>query len=39
LVGFSTPANLLALQIRQQPSTTALPLAAQADQDVLRLFR
>jgi len=32
-------ANLLALQIRQQLSTTALSLAAQADQNVLRLFR
>jgi flagellin-like hook-associated protein FlgL len=32
-------ANLLALQARQQSSTTALSLAAQADQNVLRLFR
>ena len=32
-------ANLLALQTRQQLSTTALSLAAQADQTVLRLFR
>jgi flagellin len=32
-------ANLLALQTRQQLSTTALSLAAQADQNVLRLFR
>ena len=31
-------ANLLALQTRQQLSTTALSLAAQADQNVLRLF-
>ena len=31
-------ANLLALQTRQQLSTTALSLAAQADQAVLRLF-
>jgi flagellin-like hook-associated protein FlgL len=31
--------NLLALQTRQQLSTTALSLAAQADQNVLRLFR
>ena len=32
-------ANMLALQTRQQLSTTALSLAAQADQNVLRLFR
>ena len=32
-------ANLLALQTRQQLSPTALSLAAQADQNVLRLFR
>jgi len=32
-------ANLLALQTRQQLSTTALSLASQADQNVLRLFR
>jgi flagellin len=32
-------ANLLALQTRSQLSTTALSLAAQADQNVLRLFR
>jgi flagellin len=32
-------ANLLALQTRQQLSATALSLAAQADQNVLRLFR
>jgi len=31
-------ANLLALQTRQQLSTTALSMAAQADQAVLRLF-
>jgi len=31
-------ANLLALQTRQQLSSTALSLAAQADQNVLRLF-
>jgi flagellin-like hook-associated protein FlgL len=31
-------ANLLALQTRQQLSTTALSLASQADQQVLRLF-
>jgi len=31
-------ANLLALQTRQQLSTTALSLASQADQGVLRLF-
>ena len=31
-------ANLLALQTRQQLSTTALSLSAQADQNVLRLF-
>jgi flagellin len=31
--------NLLALQTRQQLSATALSLAAQADQNVLRLFR
>jgi flagellin-like hook-associated protein FlgL len=31
-------ANLLALQTRQQLSTTALSLASQADQNVLRLF-
>ena len=32
-------ANLLALQTRQQLSTTALSLASQADQAVLRLFQ
>mgnify|MGYP001562119619 CR=1 FL=1 len=32
-------ANLLALQTRQQLSTTALSVASQADQNVLRLFR
>ena len=32
-------ANLLALQTRQQLSSTALSLATQADQNVLRLFR
>ena len=32
-------ANLLALQTRQQLSTTALSLASQADQNVLRLFQ
>ena len=32
-------ANLLALQTRQSLSTTALTLASQADQSVLRLFR
>ncbi|MBI3700832.1 MAG: hypothetical protein HY242_10365 [Afipia sp.] len=32
-------ANLLALQTRQSLSTTALTLASQADQNVLRLFR
>jgi len=32
-------ANLLALQTRQQLSTTALSLASQADQSILRLFR
>jgi flagellin len=32
-------ANLLALQTRQQLSTTALSLATQADQNVLRLFQ
>jgi flagellin-like hook-associated protein FlgL len=32
-------ANLLALQTRQQLSTTALSLAVQADQNVLRLFQ
>jgi flagellin-like hook-associated protein FlgL len=32
-------ANLLALQTRQQLSSTALSLAAQADQNVLRLFQ
>ncbi len=32
-------ANLLALQTRQQLSSTALSLASQADQSVLRLFR
>ena len=32
-------ANLLALQTRQQLSTTALSLSAQADQNVLRLFQ
>jgi flagellin-like hook-associated protein FlgL len=31
-------ANLLALQTRQQLSSTALSLSAQADQAVLRLF-
>ena len=31
-------ANLLALQTRQQLSSTALSLASQADQNVLRLF-
>jgi flagellin-like hook-associated protein FlgL len=31
-------ANMLALQTRQQLSTTALSLSAQADQAVLRLF-
>ena len=31
-------ANLLALQTRQQLSTTALSLASQADQAILRLF-
>ena len=31
-------ANMLALQTRQQLSTTALSLASQADQAVLRLF-
>jgi flagellin-like hook-associated protein FlgL len=31
-------ANLLALQTRQQLSSTALALSAQADQAVLRLF-
>jgi flagellin len=31
-------ANMLALQTRQQLSTTALSLASQADQNVLRLF-
>ena len=31
-------ASLLALQTRQQLSTTALSLASQADQNVLRLF-
>lgn len=31
-------ANLLALQTRQQLSTTALSMASQADQNVLRLF-
>src|SRR5262249_23401834 len=31
-------ANLLALQTRQQLSTTALSLASQADQAVMRLF-
>jgi flagellin-like hook-associated protein FlgL len=31
-------ANLLALQARQSLSTTALSLAAQSDQSVLRLF-
>jgi flagellin len=31
-------ANLLALQTRQQLSSTALSLASQADQQVLRLF-
>jgi flagellin len=32
-------ANLLALQTRQSLSTTALSMAAQADQNVLRLFQ
>jgi flagellin len=32
-------ANLLALQTRQQLSTTALSLASQSDQNVLRLFQ
>jgi flagellin-like hook-associated protein FlgL len=32
-------ANLLALQTRQQLSTTALSLAAQSDQNVLKLFQ
>jgi flagellin-like hook-associated protein FlgL len=32
-------ANLTALQTRQQLSTTALSLAAQADQNVLQLIR
>ena len=32
-------ANLLALQTRQQLSSTALSLASQADQNVLRLFQ
>ncbi|MGH6683112.1 MAG: hypothetical protein ACRECA_04160, partial [Pseudolabrys sp.] len=32
-------ANLLALQTRQQLSTTALSLASQADRNVLRLFQ
>ena len=32
-------ANLLALQTRQQLSSTALSLAAQSDQNVLRLFQ
>ena len=32
-------ASLLALQARQELSTTALSLAAQSDQSVLRLFR
>jgi len=32
-------ANLLALQTRQQLETTALSLASQSDQNVLRLFR
>jgi flagellin-like hook-associated protein FlgL len=31
-------ANLLALQTRQQLSSTALSMASQADQAVLRLF-
>jgi flagellin-like hook-associated protein FlgL len=31
--------NLLALQARQQSSTVALSLAAQAEQNVLRLLR
>mgnify|MGYP001256776627 FL=1 len=31
-------ANLLALQTRQSLSTTSLAMAAQADQNVLRLF-
>ncbi|BBF91835.1 hypothetical protein [Blastochloris tepida] len=41
-LGLSAPgeegANLLALQVRQQLSTTTASLAAQADQAVLRLF-
>ncbi len=36
--GNEEAANLLALQTRQQLSTTALSLASQADQGVLRLF-
>ena len=36
--GNEEAANLLALQTRQQLSTTALSLASQADQAVLRLF-
>ena len=32
-------ANLLALQTRQQLETTALSLASQSDQNVLRLFQ
>ncbi len=36
--GNAEAANLLALQTRQQLSTTALSLASQADQAVLRLF-
>jgi flagellin-like hook-associated protein FlgL len=32
-------ANMLALQTRQQLSTTALSLSAQADQAVLQLFQ
>jgi flagellin-like hook-associated protein FlgL len=36
--GNEEAANLLALQTRQQLSTTALSLASQADQSVLRLF-
>ena len=32
-------ANLLALQTRQQLSSTALSFASQSDQSVLRLFR
>ena len=32
-------ANMLALQTRQQLSITALSLASQADQNVLRLFQ